>query len=378
MAFASNDRPQPSAARTVAVDLALLIAAFLVAEGLLRLLAPQPLHTLLRNVYEVREDGFRYRPGAEALCNNGYGDHHFAINSWGARDREYGPQQPGEWRLLCLGDSFSDNQALEVDEIYPNVLEARLNAERPEAKAVSVVNGGMAGWGLWDYHDYLMEMLARIRPDVVVVAVGAAGDLVKSARHPPPVAVTLRTGLPVSANASLAARIKWGLWYGNQLLKDHSHAYVALRRLTYYPGLWLGVTKVPRFSHLITDPAAAARVVEPTTTLLRQIKAVCEAHSVRLVILNVPRIYEVDADARRMKIELERPDLTQFDITRPARLLRAIATEVGIPLCDPTTDLAIAPEPTYFPEFAHWNIEGNRVVADGLRHLLAAEGLLPP
>ena len=79
-----------------------------------------------------------------------------------------------------------------------------------------------------------------------------------------------------------------------------------------------------------------------------------------------------------MKIELERPDLTQFDITRPARLLRAIATEVGIPLYDPTTDLAIAPEPTYFPEFAHWNIEGNRVVADGLRHLLAAEGLLPP
>lgn len=376
MSLPSEDRPVPSVVRAVAVDFALLAVTVLVIEVVLRLVAPQSLHHQLRNVYEVSEEGFRYRPGAETVCNNGFGDHRFAINAWGARDREYGPKQPGEWRLLVVGDSFSENQALEVDQIYPNVLEARLAAEHGPGPPTSVVNAGMAGWGVWTYHDYLEEMLPRIQPDVVVLAIGAAGDLVTNADHPPAVLFTLRAGLPVRAGSSTAARIKWGLWYANELLEERSHAYVAFRRLTYYPGLWLGITKVPRFNRLITDPAAAERAIAPTTTLLRRLETVCTEHGVRLAILNVPRIYEVDERACRMKIELERPDLTRFDIARPARTLRSIADNVGLPLYDPTADLAAAGEPTYFPGFAHWNAAGNRVVADGLRRFLIAEGLL--
>ena len=367
--------PSRSVVQAVASDIALLCVALLICEVALRLFAPQPVHRLLRNVYQVRATGFRYRPEARTICNNGFGNHEFSVNRWQARDREYGPKQPGEWRILFVGDSFSENQALDVDQIYPNVLETSLARSNP-SRTYSVVNAGMAGWDLWAYRAYLEEMLPRIQPDVVVIAMGAATDMVRGYQSPPRRKFILRAGLPVPKNASLLSQVAWAAWFCNEMLEEHVHAYVFLRRLFYYPGLWTGITKAPTFSPLVTDPDLVEKVSSPTQSLLRSFKNLCERAGARFAILNVPRIYEVDTEEARWKIEIERRDPIGFDLRRPANLLREITTSLDIPMFDPTALLAESTEPTYFPEFEHWNATGNRIVAAGLDRFLEKTGLL--
>jgi hypothetical protein len=369
--------PSRSAGRAVASDIALLCVALLMCEIVLRVLAPQPVHRLLRDVYQVRDLGFRYRPGAKTVCNNGFGDHEFSVNRWQARDREYGPKQPAEWRLLFVGDSFSENQALEVGEIYPNVLEANLASSHPTS-TYSIVNAGMAGWDLWVYRAYLEEMLPQIQPDVVVIAMGAATDMVRDYQSPPRQKFVLWAGLPIPAKASLLSRTAWAAWFWNEMLEEHAHSYVFLRRLFYYPGLWMGLTKAPTFSPLVTDPSLAEAVSAPTRTLLHSFKTLCEGAGARFAILNVPRIYEVDREVAHLKIEMERRDPIAFDLRRPARLLREITTSLDIPMFDPAALLAESTEPTYFPEFEHWNASGNRIVAAMLQRSLHEAGLLEP
>jgi len=115
-------------------DLMVVGTVFLAAEVLLRIFAPQPLQRVLRYVYEPIQNGFRLKPGARAISNNGFGNQEFVVNSWGGRDYEYGPKQPGEWRILFLGDSFTENIALALDELYPKVLEAQLRKTYPDRR----------------------------------------------------------------------------------------------------------------------------------------------------------------------------------------------------------------------------------------------------
>jgi hypothetical protein len=361
--------------RVFAGDLLVLAVLFLAAEGILRLFAPQELHHLLAHVFETTEEGFRFQAGASAICNNGYGDHVFAINSWRARDREYGPKQPGEWRLLCLGDSFSENQALEVEDIWPNALESDLAAAYPD-RVFSVVNAGQAGWGIWSYHDYLEEMLSQIDPDVVVVAFGNTSDWMPHARRPGRGPTKIWAGRPVRRDASVLDRARFMLWYGNELLEGTLHAYVALRELTFYPGIWTGITKVPRFSPLCTDAGHAESVCAPTAEVMEEVKSLCDANGVRLVLMSVPKEYECLPGAARLKIELERPDVAQLDLARPARMVERLAAALEIPWYDPADDLGAAESRPYFVIFQHWNVGGNRIVAAGLRRFLETHNLL--
>ncbi|HUU84605.1 MAG TPA: hypothetical protein VM243_13990 [Phycisphaerae bacterium] len=361
--------------RVFASDLLVLAAAFVAVELGLRLVAPQEVHRLLTHVYEATDEGFRLRAGSTGVCNNGYGDHVFSVNSWRARDRDYGAKQPGEWRILCLGDSFSENQALEVEQIWPNVLESDLATAFPE-RVFSVINAGQAGWSLWNYHDYIEEMLPRIEPDVVVVAIGNTSDWARDARHPKPRAMRIWSGLPVRRDASLLERAKFAVWYVNEWAEGVSQAYVAFRDITFYPGIWTGITKVSRIHPTCTDAASAARLFDPTVEVLGRIKGLCDARGTRLALLSVPRDYECLPSVARLRIELERPDVARLDLSRPGRMVKRLAGTVGVPYYDPADVLRSAESRPYSVMFAHWNELGNRLVAEGSRHFLERHHLL--
>ncbi len=68
----------------------------------------------------------------------------FSINSWRARDKEYGAKQTGEWRILGVGNSYNENQAIEVEDIWSNVLESRLAEAYPDRSVLG--DKRRAGW----------------------------------------------------------------------------------------------------------------------------------------------------------------------------------------------------------------------------------------
>ncbi len=90
-------------------------------------------------------------------------------NSRGLRDREFDYERaPGEFRLLCLGDSFTWGQMVPASAAYPKALE-RLLGDRDASRRYSVINSGQLGWSTVDEARWLAREGALYGPNIVVV-----------------------------------------------------------------------------------------------------------------------------------------------------------------------------------------------------------------
>src|SRR5215510_907252 len=69
------------------------------------------------------------------------------INSHGLRDREYDyAKPPGTFRILALGDSYTEGLQFDLEQIWPKMLERRLNTRGGGFK-YEVINAGRSGMG---------------------------------------------------------------------------------------------------------------------------------------------------------------------------------------------------------------------------------------
>jgi hypothetical protein len=68
------------------------------------------------------------------------------LSAQGFRDRVFGPKAPDEFRILMLGDSYTQGNPVATEDTVPKQLETLLAKEAP-GKKISVVNGGCGGAG---------------------------------------------------------------------------------------------------------------------------------------------------------------------------------------------------------------------------------------
>ncbi|MDI6796135.1 MAG: GDSL-type esterase/lipase family protein [Desulfatibacillaceae bacterium] len=96
--------------------------------------------------------------------------YHLKTNSEGLRDREHPlKKEPGQYRILALGDSFTEGVGASLDETWPKQLEKLLN-ERGLPVQASVISGGRAGSDPALCYRRLTERLLKYRPDMVILA----------------------------------------------------------------------------------------------------------------------------------------------------------------------------------------------------------------
>src|SRR5687767_7652500 len=80
--------------------------------------------------------------------------------------QEERPPEPGEVRILCVGDSHTYGVGVSPDESYPSQLERLLRARGVHAR---VVNAGVPGQNSSQLRERLPAKLAEYRPQVVLV-----------------------------------------------------------------------------------------------------------------------------------------------------------------------------------------------------------------
>lgn len=132
--------------------------------------------------------GWTPRPGTKGFSGReGWAETRY--NELGLRDRRIEPKQPGEFRILCLGDSYTLSGAIPEEETYPRRLERLLNAEAVRAalpghpRSVRVINGGRVGINAV-YSVGLAETYHRLlQPDWVVLQVRDYGESVFDPVH---------------------------------------------------------------------------------------------------------------------------------------------------------------------------------------------------
>jgi len=150
----------------------------------------------------------------------------FRSNSQGLRDREYPLEKPpGTVRIAAIGDSFTMGSGVEMEDVYPEVLERELT--RTEGRPFEVLNFGVGGYGLRQYVAVMKTKALAWHPDLFLVGFcpNDVGDRPDSDYRRP------YRPLPVRRRSFLYPRLAGDLWdaTGAQLLARRSSAGPSVR-----------------------------------------------------------------------------------------------------------------------------------------------------
>ena len=95
-------------------------------------------------------------------------DHKY--NSLGLRDKQFKvAKDSNEYRILGLGDSFTEGVGTSQDSTWLKQLEYRLNNDTVLKKHYTTMNGGAHGSDLFFSYDLLAHCLLKYKPDAVIL-----------------------------------------------------------------------------------------------------------------------------------------------------------------------------------------------------------------
>jgi len=121
--------------------------------------------------------GWLHPPGIEGAWFDDHGEFSVVvkINSHGLRDVEHEyAKPPGVFRILLLGDSYMEAVQVQLEQIFPRLLEQMLHAG---GRRVEVINASAADWGTDNELVYLREEGFKYSPDLVLLAFTTANDV---------------------------------------------------------------------------------------------------------------------------------------------------------------------------------------------------------
>ena len=138
------------------MTVALIFAAGLLAEGVVRLVAPQLEFSYFSHI--DRETGIGFTGG-----------HPYSFNKWHLSERDFpADKPPGESRILALGDSITHGYGLAREAAWPKVLERDLQA-RESGKTYFCINGAGSGSTTHRQNQYYHTTGQRFSAEIVIV-----------------------------------------------------------------------------------------------------------------------------------------------------------------------------------------------------------------
>jgi lysophospholipase L1-like esterase len=100
-------------------------------------------------------------------------DYAIKCNNEGLRDIDHPVMKsPGEFRIICLGNSYSEGIGAPQDSTWPKLLEDLL-IQHSSGK-ITVFNAGKAGSDPFYEYNLLAERMLKYKPDLVLVALGSS------------------------------------------------------------------------------------------------------------------------------------------------------------------------------------------------------------
>lgn len=89
------------------------------------------------------------------------------LNRLNLRNAEIPPKNNREFRILCVGDSFTFGIGVDIQDAWPTLLENKL---RKMKKEVTVINGGGPPNARGDYR-FLIDIGLALKPDLVIIEI---------------------------------------------------------------------------------------------------------------------------------------------------------------------------------------------------------------
>lgn len=278
----------------------------------------------------------------------------FRTNQFGYRGGLVAPKAPGEFRILCLGDSITLSSYTEENESYPYYL-AELLA--PAVGRLSVLNAGMRGAGLRE--ELLIFTETGIFTQCDVVFLGMFLNDAKGSR-------TLPIPEGLLAYSAIARQLR-NINLQSEIEEEARARYEKYAGKPYPTGdfgkeAWR--TDRAAFEAQIAAAAAdwgfawfsaAWDEMRPDLVILKEL---CDRHGLRLVVGLFPATIQVEAD---------------FLDDRPQQMFEGLMKELNVPHLDLLPVLREAYRKAGHPlayDHCHLTPEGNKVAAVEIAKLI--------
>ena len=362
-----------------------IVAALGVAEGAIRVLAPQAVAGTLertlaafRGAYRLHPT-YRYEMAADLSPRRDRQpdfSYTFATNHDGLRDRSVGAKGDA-YRIVSLGDSFAFGLGVEHDRTYAKVLEGLLR-DGDRGRRAEVINAGVPGYGTAHQYFFLRDKMLAYEPDLVIVGFYVGNDLFDNLEFEDAVwHVDERGYLVRRGGTATGGEGNSGLALVKAWLRRHLHAYhfVAwkLQDLRLARGRWTPAVARVLGPYLMTPPPEVAQGWARTRQWLRDTKALLDARDVRLLVAVIPFEFQVNTGAWAARFFRERAG--EYALDRPQHLLQSLCAEERLQCLDLLPALRVharAGAQLYFRE-GHWTEEGHRVAATLLAERLTRD-----
>jgi lysophospholipase L1-like esterase len=373
----------------------------------LRLLGAKP-ETYLRKFSQHHPVlGWVKTPDIEGDFRRGDVKIHEKINSKGLRDSEYEYEKPNHtFRILVLGDSFTEGYDVNFEDLFTEILERRLNDSLSirTGQKYEVINAGTGGYSTDQEYLFYATEGYKYHPDIVLMMTYAANDIYYNSEANygnynkplfivkddslilsntplskpkqqesvknifrdmalyPIVIKTILTSMPAFARTLS----EWGF-----ISKSTMEGSVAVNDTSSpkYPSSFSIFAKTP------TKKTTAAWKV--TERLIRDLKRLISANGSRFVLFSVPdkfQIYPESWEATKIQYKV---DDDVWDPQLPNAQLDSITSKYGVPFlnfCAYLKQSGSDQEPLY--NGVHWNEKGNIKAADFIFKELDSKGWL--
>lgn len=322
------------------VGLASLVVALILAEIVVRIVAPQQLIRVRPDVWQpVDTVGWMFRPHLATRINWGEGTVSLFTDQEGFRVGRAG-RVNAPTRVLLIGDSFMAALQIEYEQSLAGLLQKDL--PRRSQRALAIRNAGQAGWDPPQYLFGARSMLARDTFDLVIVAVYIGNDVVtrRPERIAPRVPVEIhRLHFPrgLSKDALVAAFVR----PVNDVLEQRSHLFILVKHRLENVRMRAGLTD-DYFPDEFRKSEAASPRWDVTSGMLADIAALAARRRIPTLFVLIPAPFQVEAGVFARFLRGFGVDSAQVDLDQPSRLVGERLRARGLPVIDALADFRAA------------------------------------
>jgi lysophospholipase L1-like esterase len=352
-----------------------LVVAFLLAEFMIRLVAPQETGTSrLERFPAIYQDSdvmsYEFKPGARVGARIPDRPYSISINNQGTRGPAFGPKADDEYRVVLLGDSMTFGQGLDDNQTIAALLERQLASHL--GKKVTVINAGVPGWGPDQEALMLRQRVPAWQPDMVFWLVFLGNDIEDVGRHSLAYDDGVLTRVTDPAKyvengraVHNVSRTVGGWWAYvkplQQPLDDHSHLYALVKKTIFTPFV-VGEENTAIFT---LDDEQYLSWQRQTEGIVREaVQQNKEEHPDMPVVLVLLPHRAQYGDTGLMNIS---------DMNASRKQWRAFANQGLLPLMDSYDVLSDCGNGCYYPLDGHFNQDGASRVAQLLDAYVQAD-----
>jgi len=352
-----------------------ILFALGVVEVVLRLSTPRE---IMRYFFVAPDATLHHRfiPGATGRYQSTEFNTSYHISSAGLRDREFAvPKPAGTFRILMLGDSFTEGDGVEAQETFSKRLESMLAGRFGEGR-VEVVNAGVGSYSPLLEYLYLTKSGLALAPDMVILNYDlsdAFDDITysKLARFSP-------DGVPLGAAAPDAEGDNPGpLVRVKDFIKEHTRLYNFIRvRIDRYlegvrhEGNFSGDIRYDKYAMLRGNYRATASDWTLSERYLIMIRDTLRSRNIDFIVNVYP--YGMQVSTKEWAVGRRFWGFTPDTLysTWPQDHIERFSLDngiVAINMCAGFRDTARTVFPLYWPDNGHWKPRGQLVAAELMR-----------